>query len=165
MSTDLSVAKILASLEAQRALHKEREAWHAGQERLHREQREHHAAEYERVTQHYEAFKATAGTAAEIAARALPATPEPVKKEEEPPPGKPPVRTRLLEELVEELPAGTVLWPSWLAEEANRRFPKLLPKPVSFRMASNALRKMVGWGLVVVAEKGKPHYEAAYRKI
>ena len=164
MSTDLSVSKILASLEAQRAQHKEREEWHAGQEAFHREQRAHHAAEYERVTQHYDAFKATAGTAADLAARALAAMPEPVK-EEEPPPDKLPVRTRLLERMVEEIPAGTVIWPSWLAEEANRRFPKLLRKPVSFRMASNALRKMVSWGLLVVAEKGKPHHEAAYRKV
>ncbi|HYO14402.1 MAG TPA: hypothetical protein VE685_14495 [Thermoanaerobaculia bacterium] len=165
MSTDLSVSKILASLEAQRAQHKERENWHAEQEAFHREQRAHHAAEYERVTQNYEAFKATAETAADLAARALATVPEPEKQEEEPPPGKPPVRTRLLERMVEEIPVGTVIWPSWLAEEANRRFPKLLPKPVSFRMASNALRKMVGWGLVEVAEKGKPHHEAAYRKV
>jgi hypothetical protein len=164
MSTELSVSKILAVLEAERAQHKERETWHAEQEAFHREQRAHYAAEYERVTQHYEAFKAIAGTAADLAARALATAPEPERQEEPSPPGKPPVRTRLLERMVGDIPAGTVFGPSWLAQEANRRYPKLLPKPITFRMASGALRKMVDWGLVEVAQRGTAHHESLYRK-
>jgi hypothetical protein len=165
MDADLSVAKILASLEAQQAFNKERAAWHAGQEELHREQRAHYAAEYERVTQHLEAFQATAGAAAEIAARALPATPEPEKEEDEIPAGKPPMRSRLLERMVRELQTGTVFGPAWLAQEANQRFPRLLPKPVTFRLASNALCKMAAEGLLQVARKGTSHREARYRKL
>jgi hypothetical protein len=39
VSSQLSVAKVLANLEAQMALHKEREAFHAEQEVFHRGQR------------------------------------------------------------------------------------------------------------------------------
>src|SRR5436305_13582735 len=69
MSSQLSVAQVLANLEAQMAFHQEREAHHTQQEALHREQRAVHAAEHEKVARAYEAFKASAGGAAEIAAR------------------------------------------------------------------------------------------------
>src|SRR3954470_21625842 len=89
MSSELSVAQVLAKLEAQMAYHREREAHHAEQESFHQEKRAHHAAEYETVAHHYDAFKATAGAAAEIAVRStVPAPPEPpppAPVEEEPP--------------------------------------------------------------------------------
>jgi len=65
----MSVAKVLANLQAQMAVHKEREAFHAQQEVFRREQRALHAAGLETVTQHFEAFQAASGGAAEIAGR------------------------------------------------------------------------------------------------
>ena len=58
MSSELSVAQILANLEKQVAFYKEKEAYHAEQEAFHREQRAVNAAELEAVSKHYEAFKA-----------------------------------------------------------------------------------------------------------
>src|SRR5215213_7114696 len=49
MSPGLSIADIVARLEAQLAVHQEKEAFHAGQEALHREQRSIHAAEVEKL--------------------------------------------------------------------------------------------------------------------
>ena len=71
MSTELSVARILANLEAQMKGHQEREAHHSAQETFHREQRTLHAAEYETIARLYEGFKASAGSAAEMAARGI----------------------------------------------------------------------------------------------
>jgi hypothetical protein len=68
MSSQLSVAQVLTSLEQQMRFHREREAEHAAQEAFHRDQRALHAAEYETVARHYEAFKASASAAAEMAA-------------------------------------------------------------------------------------------------
>src|SRR5436305_3583004 len=76
MSSQLSVAQVLASLEEQMRFHRERETEHAAQEAFHRDRRAQHAAEYETVARHYEAFKASASAAAEIAARSgVPAAP------------------------------------------------------------------------------------------
>lgn len=77
VSSQLSVAQILANLEARIAEHREKEAFHAQQEVLHREQRAVHAGELEAMIRHYEAFKVTAEAAAEIAARVAPPAPPP----------------------------------------------------------------------------------------
>src|SRR5215213_5895068 len=82
VSSQLSVAQILANLETQIAEHREKEAFHAQQEVLHREQRAVHAGEFEAMIRHYEAFKVTAEAAAEIAARVAPPAPPPPPKEE-----------------------------------------------------------------------------------
>ncbi|HYO13337.1 MAG TPA: hypothetical protein VE685_09110 [Thermoanaerobaculia bacterium] len=168
MGTGLSVDRILASLEEQRAFHKERETFHAAQAELHREQQALHAAEYERVTQHYEAFKASAGAAAELAARALPAEPEPSapekpREEEALPPRMP--RSRLVEKVVAELPARMEFGPAWLAQEINRRFGRQLPRPVSSRLVSNHLRQMAARGRLQIARRGTAHREAWYRSV
>lgn len=168
MATSLPVDRILASLEEQRAFHKEREAFHAGQVALHQEQQAHHTAEYERLTQHYEAFKASAGAAAELAARALPAEPEPrapekPQEEEALPPGM--RRSRLVEKVLAGLPAGMQVAPAWIAHEINRRFGGQLPRPVSSRLVSNHLRQMAARGRLEIARPGTSHRETWYRKI
>src|SRR6185295_8861652 len=64
VSSELSVAQVLANLEAQMKSHRDQEEHHASREAHHREQRAVHAAELETIARHYEAFKATAGSAA-----------------------------------------------------------------------------------------------------
>lgn len=168
MATSLPVDRILASLEEQRAFHEEREAFHAGQAAMHQEQQAHHAAEYARVTQHYEAFKASAGAAAELAARALPAEPEPpaqeeAQEEEVLPPRM--SRSRLVEKVLAGLRTGAEVAPAWIAHEINRRFGGQLPRPVSSRLVSNHLRQMVARGQLEIARPGTSHRETWYRTI
>jgi hypothetical protein len=163
MKGNLSVAEILASLEAQMAFDKEREAFHAGQEVFHREQRAHHAARYEAVAKSYEAFRATAGEAAEIAAQAQASRPAPEPPPAEPAPKLGPYdRGRLVARVVQELPAGEAFGPSRLAEEANRRYSRQLGKPVDVRMASGVLRRLLADGVVRLVQKGGSHREALY---
>jgi hypothetical protein len=49
MSSKLSIAQVVAKLEARLAFHRQQEAFHAQQEVHHREQRAVHAAELERL--------------------------------------------------------------------------------------------------------------------
>jgi hypothetical protein len=160
MSQKLSVAEVLAHLETQMALHKEREEHHAGQEAFHREQKELHAAEYESIARHYEAFKAAAESAVELAARTG-ARPPAVQ---ELPPGQPVQRSDLVARIVSELPSGAVFVPSGLAAEVNRRYREALRKPIDVRLVSTTLRRLADKGTIRLAERGKPHHEAQYTK-
>jgi hypothetical protein len=167
VSSELSVAQILANLEAQMAMHQEREAYHAEQEVFHREQRAVHAAEYESVAKHYEAFKATAGSAAEIAARIAAAAPEPAppqEPEQPPPPPGPALPSRLVARLIAELPAGETFGASRVAAEVNRCFRRELRKPIDSRLASTVLRRLLAEGEVRLVQKGTAHHEALYNR-
>lgn len=153
---------MLASLEAQMAVLKEREAHHAEQESFHREQRALFTAEYEDVAQHYEAFSASAGKAAEIAARSGAPAPAPVPAP--PRPTKPTLPSRLVARLVKELPAEEVFGSSHVAVEVNRRFARELRKPMDARLASAALRRLVADGTLRLAQKGSAYHEALYSR-
>ena len=166
---ELSVTEILTNLETQMAFHREREAFHAEQEVFHREQRAVHAAEYETIARGYEAFKASAALAGEMAARAAVPVPAPAEEEkqpkEEPPAGRPALRSQLVARIVADLPVGEVFNASRLAEEVNRRFGKTLPKPADARLASVALRRLHANGRIRLVKKGTPHHEALYSRV
>lgn len=124
------------------------------------DQRAVHAAEYASVAQHYEAFKATAGAAAEIAARTLPAA----AQEEEIPPGTRVSRSRLLARVMADIPPGQPFGARQLVAEVNRRFGKALRKPANLPLASAALRRMLASGKIQLVRKGAAHREALYAK-
>jgi hypothetical protein len=113
----------------------------------------------------YEAFKSTAGNAAEIAARTVVPAPAPAPEpREEPPQG--PVKPRLFVDLVawlvQELPAGEVFQASRVATEVNRRYPRQLSKPMDSPLASVCLRRLLRQGAVRLVKKGTAHHEALY---
>ncbi len=169
MSSQLSVAKVLANLEAQVALHKEREAFHAQQEVFHREQRAFHAAGYETVAKHLEAFRTASGGAAEIADRVeaaaqAAAVPSEVPPEELRMSGKRPQPGPLVIRLIEEMPPGEVFGASRVAEEVNRRFSRALPRPMDTRLASAVLRRLLADGTIRLVKPGSPHHEAVYSR-
>jgi hypothetical protein len=84
MTPDLSVSEVLASLEERIAFHRQKADFHAQQEVHHREQNALHLAELKRVTEHFEAFKAVALPAAEVAREGkLPPPPQPVEEPED----------------------------------------------------------------------------------
>ncbi|HEY9421769.1 MAG TPA: hypothetical protein VIW92_10170, partial [Thermoanaerobaculia bacterium] len=143
MSSELSLSQVLANLEAKIASHREKEAHHAEQEVFHREQRALQAAELATSLEHYEAFKAVAGPAAEIASSFTPATPQSV--EEIP---STTVRSKLVSQVVASLPAEEIFSPARISAVLNRRFGKHLRRPASARMVSNALRRLLAEGEV-----------------
>lgn len=165
MSTDLSVAQVLANLEKQLAYHRQQEAHHAEREVFHREQRAAHTAEIETVSKHYEAFKVTAEGAAAIAARTA-AVPPPAQETPAPPARVEPQRPhKLVARLLAELPAGETLTASKVAAEVNRRYRSELKKPISVPLASTCLRRQAATGGVRLVEKGTAHIQAVYTKV
>src|SRR5262245_11089961 len=108
MSTAYSVAEVLGKLEKRIAFHREQADHHAQQEIHHREQNAFHRAELKRVTEHFEAFKGTALTAAELAGEAT-APPPPVQKaadDDRDLTGKEAQSSKLVARVVERMPDG-----------------------------------------------------------
>lgn len=164
MDPGLSLQQILANLEAQMDLHRDKEAHHAREEEAHREQRALHAAELATLARHYEALKSSAEAAAPLAARYVPAPPSPKEPPPETlPPDKHVSRRHLVERVIADLPKGDVFSPTSIAAAVNRRF-RNLPKPAEPRMASAVLRRLVDEGWIRLAQKGTSHREARYVK-
>lgn len=163
MTTSLSLQQILASLEAQMEIHREKEAHHAQEEVAHRQQREAHAAELAALARHYEALKSSAEAAEPLAARY---DPEPLKESQQEtlPPGKPVVLRRLVERLLGDTPMDEPFTPTSLAAAVNRRF-RGLPRPADPRAMSTILRRLADDGWVRLAQKGTSHREATYVKV
>lgn len=161
MTTKMSVAEVLANLEGQIALHREREAFHAEQKVHHQEEQARHAAELERLTQHYETFKAAALNV-EPVIRVPEAPPAPVNQDADL--GDRPKVSRAFARVVETWPAGEPFGPTDLAVAVNRRFSGKLRKLVDTRAASVYLRRRREDGSLEVVREGLPFYEALYRK-
>ncbi len=159
MSSQLSVAAILAHLEEEMAFHREQESHHAQHEAFHRDKRAFHAAEYEKIAGNYGAFKASAETAFEIATRAAEVRPLP-----EPLPVKRVLPSRLVARWVAEVPAGEPFSPTRAAEEVKRRFGAELSRPITSRLASTALRRLLADGEVRLVKNGTAHREAVYTR-
>jgi hypothetical protein len=161
MATKFSIEELFAHFEAQLAFHRTQEAHHAEQEAFHREKKESHAAEHEAIARHFEAFKATAGVAFEIASRRAPVSETALQ---ELPPGKPVIRSRLVARVLEEMPQGEVFGASRMAAEVNRRFGKALRKPANAQLASATLRRLLANGRVRLVREGSGRREALYTK-
>ncbi len=162
MTTELSVQQMLANLEAQIDLHREREAHHAREETVHREQRAVHAAELEALMRHYEALKSSVEAAAPLAVRHVPPQPKEPPRETLPP-GTSVVWSRLVDRVVEEMPGGEVFSPADVTAAVNRRF-QGLPQEANARVTSTILRRMAAAGQIRMVRKGTSHRQAAYTK-
>jgi len=165
MSTSLSVAEILAKLEARIAHHEQQMAFHKQQEAHHRERSAAHAAELETVRQHFESFKAAALPAADLAGAAgVPVA----EKEEEPEDlrefiGKRIMTSKLIARVIHNLPDET-FGATRVAEETNRRYRGTLKKPVDARKVSTVLRRLRDAGELQQVQSGGAAHEALYSK-
>ncbi|HEY4588874.1 MAG TPA: hypothetical protein VII86_06590 [Thermoanaerobaculia bacterium] len=162
MSSKLSVAAVLESLEARAAFHREREAFHAAQEEQHRQERARHAAELETVLHNLEAFRAVSASAMELVQQA--SSPEPAE-----PPVKAPASGRLMASrfiraVVESRTDGEPFGASAVIAEVNRRFGDRLKKPVDTRTASDVLRRMSRERKIHRVRPGKAFAEALYAR-
>ncbi len=166
MSDGVTLQQILAHLEAQMEVCREKEAYHAREEAAHREQREANAAELAELSRHHEALKSSAEAAVPLAARYSPPAPEPPKEkpQETLPPGKPLVWSRLADRVIESLPDGTLITPTGLAKMVNQRY-KGLPHPADPRVMSTILRRLISYNWVRRAQKGTSHRETTYVKV
>jgi hypothetical protein len=167
MSSELSVARVLAQLEARAAHHQTQQAFHARQEIHHREQRALHEAELEKVNANLEAFRSVSATAVDLATQAV-----------EPPPAAATAASldieseygrlmisRMIRAVVDSRAAGgEPFGAAGVAAEANQRFADRLRQPIDNRTAGDVLRRMRLEKRIHLLRVGKPFYEALYGK-
>jgi hypothetical protein len=156
MSSDLSIAQVLADLEAQVRQLEGEEALHARQEAFHREQRALRADELARIRERYETFKAAAAAAGEVVRR--------LKVEGADESAPPATISKMIGRVIAGKAQGERFTPSAMAAEVNQTFAKRLRRPVSGRTASVALRRLASLGTLQVVRKGKAFHEAIYAK-
>jgi hypothetical protein len=154
----LSVEEIIASLEAQAAVHREREAFFAAQEAQFREQRERHAAEFDTITRRLEAFRDSAAAAAELAERTV----ESAEAEEDFGPASKPRLARMVRKVISDLGPDRAFGPNAVAQEINSRYGSNLRNPVQVHQISAVLRRMHRLGELDLRRPGTARHEARY---
>lgn len=159
--TELSLSEIVGRLRTQIEIHRRQEAFHAEQEALHRDRRTVHAAELEALTRSVAALESAASAAAELASRPAPALPA---KEPLPELGKRLTLPRMIDRVLGEKVPGQPFGAAELTTEINQRFRNALRRPVSPRLVSIALRRMLRSGRLQGVRRGRPHYEALYAR-
>ena len=168
MSTSLSVAEILSKLEARIAHHEQQMAFHKQEEAHHREQSAAHAAELEKVRQHFEAFKAAALPAADLAG--VPVASSPAETEEGRPEdlsefvGKRVMVSKLISRVVDSVSEGYAFGAAWVAQETNRRFHSVLKRPVDARTVSTVLRRLRNAGALRQVQPGGAAHGEVFAK-
>jgi len=163
MSSKLSIAEILAKLEERIEFHRQQATHHVAQEAWHREQSAHHSAELEKVLGRFEAFKATAGDAAALAAESV--LPQPQKGPvDDLPPGRTFTQSKLILRVVQNLEPDVPFTATEVAAEVNRRFQERLRRPVDKRVVATALRRLRDSGEIHEVEAGRSFHEAKYNR-
>jgi hypothetical protein len=161
MTLNLSLSEILANLEARITFLREQMELHARQEEHHREQRALVEAELQKVTGHFESFRAVAATAAEldlpVAKPAAPAQEENL--------GPEPTLARMVAQVVAGRAESESFGPRSVVKEVNQRFRKVLRRPVDAPAVSVVLRRMHGARRIHLVRAGKANQESLYAKV
>jgi hypothetical protein len=161
MSSEMSVARVLAKLEARATVHREQQAFHA-QEAHHRGQREQHEAELTKVNANLETFRSAAATAVDLATQPAVETPTSTSLDIESGWGRLMV-SRMVRAVVEsQVFGGEPFGGSDVVEEAKKRFADRLRRPIDSRTAGDVLRRMRLEKRIHLFRAGKPFYEALY---
>jgi hypothetical protein len=166
MTLKVSVGELLETLERKIAFHREQAALHAREEELHRGQRTLHESDLELATRHFEALKAAAGPAAEMAMSAPapgPAVP-PDPEEESDDVGSAPRLKALILRILQGQTGGEPFGATTLTTEINRRFRDRLEQDADVRSVSAALRRMVRKRQIHLVREGRSYREALYAK-
>ena len=164
MAKKWSVDEIVAALEAEVAVHRERCAHHAQHEAFHREKRSQHEAALEAASRRLEEFRAISTAALELVGhRASPFGPP--KEGMDIGPASKPRLTLILRTIAEEIGADQHFGPRWLAAEVNRRFADRLRKPVTSRQMSDVCRRLVRTGRLRQVRQGKGRYESRFMRV
>ncbi len=156
MTPDVSVAEVLANLEERIAFHRQQADFHAQQEVHHRDQNAVHLAELKRVTEHFEAFKAVALSAVEVAQERRTAPPQPIEEPEDDSEfiGKRIMPSRLVARVVDRMPDDATFGARQVTAEVNRRYKDKLRKPVQARAVSITLRRLQANGRLLLVRQG-----------
>jgi hypothetical protein len=154
-----SIDDVLASLEAQAAFHREREAFYAAEAAAHQEKQRAHAAELTEISRRLDLFRSAAGEAVELSDRSVPGA---ASEPEDIGPASRPDVSRMVDLILKTKGAGERFGPATLTREINLRFAGRLRRPVSAGYVSVLLRRLSERGLIHLVRRGKPHWEALY---
>lgn len=164
MPKQWSIEEIVASLETEAGVHRERVAFYAEHEAFHREKRTHHEAELEAITQRLDTFRAASAAALELVGRLTP-RPGPADEGEDIGPASNPRLTRIVQTILGELGPDQVFGAGWLTQEVNRRHGERLRKQVAPRQMSDVLRRLARTGRLQQVRQGKGRYEARFVRV
>lgn len=161
MSKGSSVAEMLTDLQKRIAHHQERSAFHAQQEAHHREQHAFHDAELAKALQRHDALK-TAAEAASDYTEPPASTPLPAAEEEIPRFGKKPMVSKLVARVVERQKEDETFGAHAIAAEVNQRYSDELDIPVSPKLVSVTLRRLLKRRRIHETRAGRATQEALY---
>jgi hypothetical protein len=164
MTSQLSVADLMANLESRAAFHREQEALHGTQEAKHREERLRHAEELRKIVESLESFRTAAALAVGLTQAPQPASTATGVRGPEvriPASGRLMV-SRLVRLVVAGREGGEAFGASAVAAEVNRRFADRLHRPVDTRTVSDVLRRMHQAHQIHLVRPGKAFSEAFY---
>ncbi len=164
MGKQWSVEQIVAALEAEVAVHRERSAHHAQHEAFHREKRSQHETALEAASRRLEELRAVSAAALELIGHRVSRSGPPDEGTDIGPASKPRL-TLILKTIVAELGADQHFGPGWLAKEVNRRFAGRLRKPVTSRQMSDVCRRLTRTGRLRQVRQGKGRYEARFIRV
>ena len=166
MSSNLSVAEMLAHLQGKIVYHKEQQEEHAKQEAFHAEQRALHEAEHRKVVERFEALQAASAAAGELLVDVKPSAPRPA-----PAPASEEFKSggwhwiaNLLDRVIETKAPGEAFSATTLADEIYERWGSKLRHDMDIRSAQATLRRWARDGLLEVVRKGRSHHEGLYTK-
>ena len=159
-----SIEEIVASLEAEAAVHRERRDHFAEQEAYYREHRTRHEAELEAITRRLEEFRSASAAALELVARLAP-RPGPPDDGEDIGPASNPRLTKIVEAILRELSPEQAIGPGWLTQEVNRRHGERLRKRITPRQISDVLRRLARQGRLRQVRQGRQRYEARFVRV
>lgn len=154
MSSNLSIAHVLADLEAQLSHLQKQEAFHTQQEAFHREERARVAAELERVRERFEAFRTAAAAVGEVLRSRTVAEDD----------GRKRPASKLIAQVIAEKGEHETFGPTSLAREVNERFAGKLRRPTDSRAVSVTLRRLLETGGVRLVQEGRAFHEAVYAR-
>jgi len=164
MSSNLSVAQMLAQLETKVAYHKERQAFHAQQEVHHREQAALHGAELELATARLETFRSAAAAAGEILDRSRSLAAPGTGRNEEEDLAKGRTLSQMIARVLEDKAPNQNFGANGVTEEIHKRWGAKLRRRVNPRTVSATLRRWAAAGRIRCTREGKAHYEGLYVK-
>lgn len=164
MGSNLSVAEMLARLEAKIAHHQEKRDLHASQEAQHAEQKEIHDTELRKVRERFEALKTAFAAAGEILGNVPPAPPPPAPLRLDEMQGRGLWVSRLMQRVIDSLAPDEVFGASRLIREIESRWGSELRRRIATRSASSTLRRWAAHGKIHLVRDGTSHYESLYTK-
>lgn len=164
MTLNLSIAQMLAKLEAKVAHHREKKAFHAEQEAHHRDQTAIHATALETALAHLDAFKAASLSAGELLERDESSAKPAAEAEEEMNLRGKRSLSRMVAKVLDGKAPAEVFGATAVTEEIERRWGAKLRRRPDPRSVAAALRRWAMAGRLHQVREGRAYYESLYRK-